>query len=254
MKTLGVLLVLTLLTTACGAPPSRPESLWDSLPPSGEGSAKSVPAQAWNGAETAGNAEGEGSAAEAAGSEPVVEAEEIVGTVVLNEIFYDAVGSDTDGLLFVELYGTPGLLIGGFRVLFVDGGDGSIDDTIVLPEGERIPGDGYYVVADARTGSPDISQVPNPDLIDNFDPQNGPDAVLLTDTDGALLDAVGYGDGVVAMAENGLPAFEGQCAPDVVNGHSLERKEPGIDTGDNFSDFMESESPTPGAGPVTPIE
>lgn len=254
MKTRDALVILTLLTTACGAPPSRPESLWDSLPSSDEGGAKSVPAQVWNGGETAGNAEGEGNPGAGETPEPAVEAEEIVGTVVINEIYYDAVGSDTDGLLFVELYGTPGLLIGGFRISSVDGGDGSVDDTIVLPKGERITEDGYYVVADARTGSPDVSQVPGPDLIDNFDPQNGPDAVQLTDAEGVLLDAVGYGEGVVATAENGLAAFEGVSAPDVANGHSLERKETGADTGSNFDDFTERESPTPGAGPVPPAE
>jgi len=249
MKTFGAIVMLVLFSIACGAPPSRPESLWDSIPSSDAEGAKSVPVQVWSGEEAGGSQEGEETTEENGGSEPLVEEEEIVGTVVLNEVYYDAVGSDTDGLIFVELYGTPGLLIGGFRVLFVDGGDGSVDDTIVLPEGERVPEDGFYVIADARTGLPDVSQVPGADLIDNFDPQNGPDAVQLTDAEGVLLDAVGYGEGVAATAENGLAAFEGACALDVVNGHSLERREPGLDTDHNAEDFVEREVPTPGAGP-----
>jgi hypothetical protein len=220
------------------------------MPPADESGVKTVPAQVWQQEETFVDTESGESAAE----EAVPEEEEIVGTVVLNEIFYDAVGSDTDGLLFVELYGTPGLLIAGCRISFVDGGDGSIDDSIVLPEGARIPEDGFYVVADARTGSPDLSQVPDADLIDNFDPQNGPDGIQLTDAEGFLLDAVGYGDGVVADAENGLAAFEAEVAADAVNGHSLERKEPGADTGNNFDDFEERESPTPGSSPVPVAE
>jgi hypothetical protein len=251
MRVLIAGLTVLMLSAACGAPPSRPESLWDSTSPSDTGGARSVPARIWEGGESGGPTE---AADGAEGETPPVEEPEIVGTVVINEIYYDAVGNDTDGLLFVELYGTPGLPVGGFQILFVDGGDGSVDDTIVLPEGVRLPEDGFYVVADARTGAPDLTQVAGADLIDNFDPQNGPDAVQLTDVEGGLLDAVGYGEGLASIAENGLATFEGSPCPDVVNGHSLEREEPGLDTGSNLDDFAERETPTPGEGPVPPAE
>lgn len=156
--------------------------------------------------------------------------------VVLNEIYYDAVGSDTDGLLFVELFGTPGFEIGSYRINFVDGGDGSVDDSITLPENTFLGPDGFYLVADAKTGSPNESNVPEANLIDNFDPQNGPDAVQLLDQDGMLVDVVAYG----------LSLVEGSSAPDVVNGHSLERQAPGLDTDNNAADFVDREVPTPG--------
>lgn len=217
----------------------------------GEAEAQSpdVPAEGAGGEVTGSGVTGsEAPAQETPPASPPVETvnQEIRGKVVISEIYYDAVGSDTDGLLFVELYGAPGLLIGNAKIAFVDGGDGSVDDTIVLPEDARIPADGFYIIADARTGMPTVTTVPNADLIDNFDPQNGPDAVQLIDKDGNLIDAVAYGTGVVPVAENGLAAGEGNPSPDVVNGHSLERREPGLDSGDNSADFVERETPAPG--------
>ena len=197
------------------------------------------------GSETTGS---EGPAQESPSASPPVEnaGQDIQGKVVINEIYYDAVGSDTDGVVFVELYGAPGLVIGNAKVAFVDGGDGSVDDTITLPEDARIPADGFYVIADARTGMATATTIPGADLIDNFDPQNGPDAVQLIDKDGNLVDAVAYGEGVVPIAENGLATGEGTPAPDVVNGHSLERRMLGVDLSDNINDFVENEAPTPG--------
>ena len=171
---------------------------------------------------------------------------EIPGPVVLNEIYYDAVGADTDGVLFVELFGPAGKKISGYEIAFVDGSDGSIDDRIVLPDGARIPDDGFFVIADAQTGSASVSRVAEADLIDNFDPQNGPDAVQLLNAQGQLIDALGYGSGIVAAAENGLALFEGAAASDVVNGKSLERSESGKDTDNNSVDFVIRDAPSPG--------
>lgn len=236
--------LIAALMAACGSPPPPPKSLWDSLPgppadaasASQDEPAKEVPAKKWE----------EKHEESAEPTETPEESVAIVGKVVINEIYYDAVGSDTDGVVFVELYGDPDLPIGGAKLNFVDGGDGSVDDTITLPEGARIAADGFYIVADARTGSATVTNIPGADLIDNFDPQNGPDAVQLLDRSESLLDAVAYGEGVVPTAENGLATFETAAAMDVINGHSLERIAPGVDTDDNAVDFVDRETPTPG--------
>lgn len=170
----------------------------------------------------------------------------LAARLVLNEIYYDAVGSDTDGFLFVELYGTPGFNISHYRINFVNGSDGKVYDAITFPEPAHVAPDGFYVIADSQTGSTTLTHVGRADLIDNFDPQNGPDAVQLLDTTGHLVDAVGYGEGVVPIAENGLVSYQGQLAPDVINGHSLERRGAGLDTGNNHDDFTDRETPTPG--------
>jgi hypothetical protein len=186
----------------------------------------------------------------AEGAEPSVtpspSAEGGEGSVVINELFYDAVGSDTDGVLFVELFGTPQLSLAGYQILFLNGEGGAVTDSITLPEGSKVPSDGFYLIADSRSNDPATSQVNGADLIDNFDPQNGPESVQLKDSDGNLVDVVGYGEGLRSVSEEGLALFESSAAPDVASGHSLERVSPGQDTDNNAADFVERETPTPG--------
>ena len=168
------------------------------------------------------------------------------GKIVINEIYYDAPTTDTDGLLFVKLFGTPGDAIGGFKIIFLNGDNGTPSDTVVLPDGALIGDDGFYVVADSRTNDLLATQVPRADFIDNFDPQNGPDSVQLVDGNGTLQDAIGYGAVPTAKSASGLPMWEGHPAVDVANGHSLSRKILGVDTDDNAADFVELTTPTPG--------
>ncbi len=163
----------------------------------------------------------------------------------LNELLYDVPGSDSDGDVFVELAGDMGGDITGFRVVLVNGDDGVIKDTITLPEDAIIPDNGVYLIADARTGAPGETNVPGADFVDTFDPQNGPDCVQLLDANGALLDALGYGEPLVAVAENGLACHEGTPAQKTVSGQSLSRVE-GFDSDDNFIDFTFLDIPTPG--------
>jgi hypothetical protein len=165
--------------------------------------------------------------------------------LVLNEILYDASASDTDGNEFIELYGTPGSDIDGYQVILVNGSDGGILKVITLPENTKIPDDGIFVIADARTNQPTATNIPVADLIENFDPQNGPDAVQLLDPQGRLVDTVAYGAGNIAQAQNGLATGEGSPAPDAVAGHSISRVG-GKDTDDNSKDFVDLAVPTPG--------
>lgn len=164
--------------------------------------------------------------------------------VVLNEIYYDAPGSDTDGVVFIELRGAAGLDLSGLQVLMINGDNGSITDSIILPTGSRITDSGLFVIADQSTGS-SSSHVAIFDLIDNFDPQNGPDAIQII-FNGELLDCLAYGDVKVTQAENGLDIVEGVSAPSISSGHSLSRQEDAEDSQDNASDFFENTLPSPG--------
>ena len=166
--------------------------------------------------------------------------------LVINEVLYDAAASDTDGNEFIELYGTPGTDLDNYQVVFVNGGDGGILKVITLPENTKIPEDGIFVIADARTNQSSATNIPVADLIENFDPQNGPDAVQLLDHQGHLLDAVAYGAGNIPQAQNGLLTGEGAPAPDVPAGHSISRTD-GKDTDDNGRDFTDLAKPTPGS-------
>lgn len=175
--------------------------------------------------------------------------------VVLNEVCYDAAGTD-DGLVFIELYGPAGTDISGWTVQAINGTPtSSCLETIVLPAGTMIPADGCYVIADG-IGTTGTTSVPNADLIiDDADLQNGPDAIQLLDAGGALVDAVAYGavdttNGPLSGC-NGLAYYEGNFARDVFGPLSIERIPAGTDTNDNATDFTPN-YPTPGVAASCP--
>lgn len=166
--------------------------------------------------------------------------------LMIHELLYDAAGSDTDGNEFVELYGEPGGDLFGYKVVFINGADGQPTETIELPEGAIVPADGLFLIADARTGQEGVSNIAGAELIENFDPQNGPDCAQLLDDQGVLVDALGYGTPLPTLAADGHPCLEGTAAPKVGSGISLSRTA-GADTGDNAADFQALAMPTPGS-------
>jgi len=158
--------------------------------------------------------------------------------LIINEILYDGLLTETDGEAFVEIYGTPGADISAFKISFINGADGKETDRVVFPDNTLLPNDGILLVADRRTHSDSASQVLGFDLLDNFDPQNGPDTLHLMGREGRVWDALAYGEGA--------PFGEGSPAIDVGGGHSLSRLG-GVDSNDNFIDFIELEVPSPGS-------
>ena len=153
--------------------------------------------------------------------------------LIVNEIDYDQVGTDTTG--FVELFnagrGTADL--GGLALVLVDGGTAAEYDTIPL-SGAVLAGEFRVVPVDADNGSPD--------------------GVALFDTiDQVLLDALSY-EGAIEHALIGSFAYslvEGTPLPpsvadsDVVTG-SLARLPSGSDTDDAATDWSFTRRPTPG--------
>ena len=163
------------------------------------------------------------------------------GTVI-SEFFYDAAGSD-NGLVFVELFGTPGTLLDGILLEGINGGDGAVYRTVALAG--LIPADGFFVIGDDRGDG--ISLVANVDLVAEVDFQNGPDSIVLR-SDAGVLDALGYGDFSTSVF-----AGEGQAADDVPAGFSLARIDARLDSNDNRVDFTMLASPTPGSMEVTAV-
>ncbi len=162
--------------------------------------------------------------------------------LTINEVFYDAVGAD-DGKVFIELFGTPGLMLDGFILEGVNGAGGAIGPVLRL-EG-ALGEDGFFVLADRAA---DGSSLPEATQVSNFDLQNGPDSLVLRDSGGRLLDAVGYG--VFGAGESF--AGEGSPAPDAPPGRSIARRFPGLDTDDNAADFVILATPTPGGALAVP--
>lgn len=166
--------------------------------------------------------------------------------LVINEILYDLPGDDTNGDLFVELRGTPGGDLGGYKVSFLNGDDGKETEHVTIPAGLRVPENGLFVIADGITGDLQHTHVLNADYLDNFDPQNGPDSVQLLSPDGKLIDAVSYGTPKVTTGANGLAMLEGLAAPDAPVSRSISRLPDAEDTRDNSADFVINTAPSPG--------
>lgn len=167
------------------------------------------------------------------------------GYIYINEVYYDPAGVDTEGDEFIELFGEPNTDIGGYSIALVNGDDGKTYDTISIPENSIIGGDGLFVIADTGTGG--SSKITDADLLENFDPQNGPDSVQLFDEKQGILDVVGYGDLKIGAAQNGQPMYEGKPSVDAASGSSISRVDGADDTGDNSVDFVASGAPSPGA-------
>ena len=163
------------------------------------------------------------------------------GTVI-SELLYDVTGTDS-GLVFVELFGTPGTLLDGLVLEGVNGSDGSVYHAVTLAG--TIPADGVFVIGDDSGNGTTL--VSNADLVLDVDFQNGPDSVVLRDSNGTL-DALGYGDFTGAIF-----AGEGNAAADVATGWSLARSNPLLDSGDNLADFTGLSVPTPGMVPASTV-
>ena len=170
--------------------------------------------------------------------------------LLINEVLYDSAESDSDGNVFVELYGGAGGDLAGYVLRLVNGADGAATDEIVFPVGSLIPDDGFFVVADSKTGNASETNVANADFIDNFDPQNGPDSIQLLNASGVLIDVVGYGEGLFASDADDNLLYEGSPAQTAGVGKSLSRVA-ATDTGNNSADFVANETPSPGNGDVS---
>ena len=153
--------------------------------------------------------------------------------LVVNEIDYDQVGTDTAG--FVELFnagrGTADL--GGLALVFVDG-DTAAEYRRIPLDGAVLAGEFHVVPVDAENGAPD--------------------GVALFDTiDEVVLDALSYEGTIERALIGGSPysLVEGTALPpsvadsDGVAG-SLARLPNGSDTGDAATDWSFTRRPTPG--------
>ena len=164
--------------------------------------------------------------------------------VLLNEVYYDGVGSDADS--FVELRGPAGTSLEGFTVVGVNGSDGADYHSVALVG--SIGADGLFVLMDATAPAAWTAVA---DQLGDADLQNGPDSVQLR-FGGVVVDALAYG----AFAATEFPAGEGSPAPDVKE-QSLGRDASGTDADDNAADWTAQE-PTPGQpnqvdAPMTPV-
>jgi len=157
--------------------------------------------------------------------------------LVINEVDYDQVGTDTGGFVEIANTGTAAASLDGTALVLVNGGDGA--------EYGRKPLTGS-LAAGAK-------------LVVDVDPQNGaPDGLALVDTaKSVLLDALSY-EGAITTATIGTKVFdlvEGTVLPaDVADSNSIDgtlaRIPDGTDANDAATDWAFTTTPTPGAANV----
>jgi cytosine/adenosine deaminase-related metal-dependent hydrolase len=178
------------------------------------------------------------------------------GGLVVNEIDYDNVGTDT--LEFVELYnaGAVAVDLTNVALVFVNGLGGVEYGRVSLASAGALPAGGFLVAGSAALVAT-VSGAATIALDAAFTIQNGsPDGVLLLDTaTGQVIDALSYEGSITAATLTGVAGtvslVEGTAVPLAVADSntaqgSLCRLPNGTDTDDASADWAFCSAPTPG--------
>jgi hypothetical protein len=157
--------------------------------------------------------------------------------IVVNEIDYDQVGTDSGGFVEVANVGTSAATLDGIALVLVNGGDGQEYERVDLT-GSLAAGVYLSLEIEVQNGAPD-------------------GVALVNTTSGTLLDALSY-EGEIHAATIGSRTYdlvEGTALPasvvdsNTVDG-SLSRIPDGSDTNDSATDWAFTTTKTPGAANV----
>jgi large repetitive protein len=158
-------------------------------------------------------------------------------SLVINEVDYDQVGTDTGGFVEIKNVGDATATLDGIALVYVNGGDGTEYDRAALT-GTLAPGAYTVVAKDAQNGAPD-------------------GLALIDTTTGDLLDALSYEGAITAAVISGktYSLVEGTAlAATVVDSNtvdgSLIRNPDGADSNDASADWAFTSTPTQGAANV----
>jgi hypothetical protein len=151
-------------------------------------------------------------------------------TIEIRQILYDPLGTENGGEA-VQLYnnGSEDIDIGGWVIA----SEASPTDA-TLPEGSIIAADGYFLIADSGwQAARDNSSWPDAEYEETLNFYNTNSGIALKNSNGAIIDAVGWGD--ASQINAGL--YEGTPASQVAEGNSLLRQQ---HSGNNAVDFAET--------------
>jgi hypothetical protein len=161
--------------------------------------------------------------------------------VVINEVLYDPSGPGADAANeWIELYNATDATVDltGWTIADATSAD-TVAELQLAPREFAIiaASDSFSKTYPGFTGKLAV----NGGRLGNSLGNDG-DRLILTDTNGALVDAISWGSDATVLS----PAI-----PDVPAGHSIERRAPGADS-DSAEDFVDNESPSPGAPIAAP--
>jgi hypothetical protein len=134
-------------------------------------------------------------------------------TLVINEIDYDQVGTDTAEFLELKNVSPSPINLSGYTIVLVNGANGQTYQTIDLPSVDVAAGGTFVVCGNsANTLICDLDVSPDSDLIQN----GSPDAAALFHA-GVLVDTVSYeGNTVAPYTEGtGTAAADSNTTPEV---------------------------------------
>jgi uncharacterized protein (TIGR02145 family) len=157
-----------------------------------------------------------------------------VESLKINEVDYNQPGTDMNE--FIELYNfsSSPILLTGWKLEFINGSGFGVYYTYDLS------GLGSIAPKDFLTLSSGIAGFPSSNAI-----QNGPDAIVLKDASGTIIDALAYGNYLGTVGVEGTPSVEDTGIGD----YSIGRYPDGVDTNNNLVDFSVM-VPTPGSSNV----
>jgi len=182
---------------------------------------------------------------------------ESTARLVINEVDYDSVGTDTAEFIEIRNNGPGPASLSGVAIVLVNGAGGAEYSRIDLSGAMELAAGAYLVVHSANVVVPGSAKsILFPGDTDQV--QNGsPDGIALIQTSPpALLDALSY-EGSIAAAQivgfsapvsllEGTPLAIGVADSTLING-SLGRFPDGVDTNDSNTDWSFRSTPTPGA-------
>ncbi len=188
-----------------------------------------------------------------------VELPSLAGHLVINEVDYDQLGTDTAE--FVELYNPTDTAIDltNLALAFVNGANNLEYRRVNLAPAGTVPSLGYLVIAgNTVTVPPSATRYTPPGWVAQDNIQNGaPDGILLLNTaTGLKVDALSYEGSIIAASVTGFPAtFDlvetAPLAAFIADSNSivgsLSRVPNGTDTDNSSIDWAFSTTPTPGA-------
>ncbi len=152
--------------------------------------------------------------------------------VVINEVDYDQPSTDTAEFIELMNEGVQEEDLDGMTVELINGSNGTVYRTLTLPAVVLGAGDYFVICANpATTPECDYDWSPDTNLIQN----GAPDALVLRDPFGIIMDALSYeGDAGAPYSEGG--GFSG-ADPSSASHVGLSRYPDGSDTDDNDADF-----------------
>jgi hypothetical protein len=138
--------------------------------------------------------------------------------LVINEVDYDQVGTDTAEYLEIYNPSSAAISLAGKAVVLVNGNGGAVYDTIDLSPAGMIPAGGYLVIAGANVTVPAPAIKLDPGWLQDKIQNGAPDGIALIDTTThVLIDALAYEGPMTGITLPGFPAavslVEGTALP-----------------------------------------